>query len=886
MLTAIQPKKNLLTYEEVVKETPLCTWIEAKNILQGTITTTNIVKRRNTLYKGFVYVIGVNITDVPELTVYDPSIGAYRKTPSNQKYLFSVRKLEELRDKRLKEKEKEKQLPTADDLRDTLGDAVGTYEAARILGVGQRLLKSAVTADCQSEERQLKKIGLYYKAGEDYVAFRGSNNQFLFLVDRLKEIRKEYKKPSELFDSANEFQYSRERFFEFFRQYDDHFSKAVLLQVDDGPFRMDANNTLYHEKTVIELFRQKREEFQNNYGELISRGLGKPDMEKLVHPSVVSLIDRFVNHMQSASPQIIISDDVVFDDQWTAEEAYEQRKVLLNIAGKITAGRCGIQHDDLYKKNGSVRILAPNEAALKEWDVNLFDSWLNLDIEDFNYVIKDIKSYSFWNQKRLLIKFLSFVLMQEEKQNKSQKRKIRNDILGKSVTDLSSEQLLHLVLKSQQLVLLDSEYEDSFSHLKALMRQIPGEVWSGKSSSSVFLTVLEYIQICVAIMDELGLEFLLRWELCSKAGLRASEALVIAVEDWIHDPATGLPLRFEGPDGTSGWGKIKMPDVKSKGGYGPSHESEDLPVPPDVTDHYEQYLKRFLFPLCPFEKHKELQDGTYANGYVKNRIFHFQKKVKENGKYFVKEFAYKQGHGYIFRPKDYLRKGGEKLQDPMDISHPLRCFSNHTALTQFISDIRMSFDFLPKDKRNNLTFHDGRHTLNQWIETATYLPFPESALEEVADIVMRHDIQRKNLDTGKKNYRKTNQGFIVQSDDVFRILYGTIGFKSLDRDFSAFKAWAAETGYPTTLLQAEEAKRAKEKKALEEQNQKLQENREMLAQEKQDWIDELAILEAKLKQSKNPPKGLSKEEFDDWRNARMKVIKRVEQLKQLLDLPA
>jgi hypothetical protein len=877
-------KQNSLTYEEVVKVTPLCTRAEAESILQGTYSINGIVNRRNTMYKGYVYVIGVHITDVPELTVYDPKIGDYRKAPSNQKYLFSVKKLEELRDKRLQELEQERSLPTADELRDKLGDAVGIHEARKILGIGLKFLDSAVTADYESEERGLKKAGFYYKSGEDYVAFRGSNNEFLFLVDKLKEIRTEYKKVSELFDSVNEFNYSRDRFYEMFRQYEDFFSESVLFKTENG---MDANNTLYHEKTVIELIRQKQEEFQNNYVELISRGMGKPDMDKLVHPSVISVIDRFINHMQSASPQIIVSSDVVFDDQWTSEEAAEQRKVLLNLAAKITAGRCGILHEDLYKKIGSARMLAPNETALKEWKIDSFDSWLNIDIEDFNYVIKDIKSYSFWNQKRLLKKFFHFLLMQEEKQNKIQKKKIRSDILGKPVVGLTSEELLQLVLKTQQLVLLDSEYEDSFSHLKSLMHQIPGEVWSGKSSSSVFLTVLEYIQVCVAIWDELGLDYLLRWLLCSKAGLRASEALVIAVEDWVHDPVTGLPMRFEGPNGTHGWGKIKIPDVKSKGGYGPSHESEDLPLPPDVTDLYEEYLINILFPLCPFEKHKELQDGMYTNGYVKNGVFYFQKKVKENGKYMIKEHAYKHGHGYIFRPKDHLRNGW-KQEDTSEICHPLRCYSNHTALTSFISDIRTTFDFLPKEKRNNLSFHDGRHTLNQWIETATYLPFPESALEEVADIAMRHDIRRNNLDTGKKSYRDTNQGFIVQSEDVLRILYGTIGFNSLDRDYSAFKAWAAETGYPTNLLQAEELKRVKEAKALEEQKQKLKklkENREMLDLEKQTWVDELDELETKLKQSINPPKGSSKEEFDDWRNTRMKVIERVDRLRLILDLP-
>lgn len=225
----------------------------------------------------------------------------------------------------------------------------------------------------------------------------------------------------------------------------------------------------------------------------------------------------------------------------------------------------------------------------------------------------------------------------------------------------------------------------------------------------VFLTREQYALLYKKVFEKQGISKMVALELSFRLGLRATEATLVAVEDfWIDE--NGFLLTDE-----NGFGWLYLPAVKSKGGKNGGAEERGKLVPPDTVKTINLYLKD-IYSKCPFETHKKDAGRTFTSSLGKK--------------------VYEEGHGFLLRDYRFIKVFDKSI--------------SKTWISSYLKKIRGECSFLSPDQRKYLSYHDGRHSLNEWIETANVGPNLQGYLDFIADFQMHHSGSR---DVGKQKYR-------------------------------------------------------------------------------------------------------------------------------------
>ncbi|WP_066385794.1 hypothetical protein [Neobacillus mesonae] len=368
-----------------------------------------------------------------------------------------------------------------------------------------------------------------------------------------------------------------------------------------------------------------------------------------------------------------------------------------------------------------------NEEKLKSYNPSSF-SLDSFGIEDLQALAYGISNDTFQSHYYSpLVPFMQFFLMEEEKKYKGKIKDGNFDFYTKMEETEKFNELRTSILTSLNQVNVKRSQNDN-DELK------------------VFLTKEEYCQVFNRVYEasKQGLQRSVLLEIDFKLGLRRSEISLLAVEDFWIDENGFLNTDDEG------YGRLHFPKEKSKGFYSPSPSFGNL-VPPKVVELINLYLKNVLYPKCPFSEHAKYAGKTF--------IGNNSKKV------------YKDSHGFLFRKEGYFYNPDSNLTP--------------ASIGTYFRNIRDLLTFLPKEKREVFSTHDGRHTLNEWIETSIVIPKLNEKRDWAADLQMRHSA--KSTDVGKKHYRMK-----LDEETYKTIIDASINFPY---DLRELEKWEIDLGY-------------------------------------------------------------------------------------------
>ncbi|MCP1495153.1 hypothetical protein J2Y73_005184 [Peribacillus frigoritolerans] len=442
--------------------------------------------------------------------------------------------------------------------------------------------------------------------------------------------------------------------------------------------------------------------------------------------------------------------------------------------------------------------------------------WSNYDKNSFNleqFSRRDIDAISqslavetfFSRYVPVLIPFIQFYLMKKDKELKVLARKENWDFQKRYLEDKKAEDL--------QETMLDD------------LLQITKPILSDNNDEKSFLSREEYVKTFVKVFQKYGIREALMLEFSFRIGLRRFETALVAVEDfWIDDK--GYLMKDSG-----GYGRCYFPEAKSKK---TGADKYGILVPETLVDLCNQYLKNVLYYNSPFETHKK-----------------FAGKVFE-GKFGIKK-VYKESHGFFFRRST-------------NYSNPDQGISG-ASVGKFLRGIRGELTFLDDNSRRNLSYHNGRHTLNEWVENSIVSKQALRYVDFAADLQMRHKPGRLNL--GKQKYRQHNKDVLYKE-----IIENSIHFPF---DLEDLIRWEIKKGYkeshPSTICI--------ENGALDHTTpigNKLAATRAFISdEEKNALLNKLSEIEQSLNKTKQCPKGMLP---TDWLKQRKLWIKEKEMINE------
>lgn len=403
-----------------------------------------------------------------------------------------------------------------------------------------------------------------------------------------------------------------------------------------------------------------------------------------------TLLNLFIDHTMSNTPAIIVGEVHMSRSSFSSEKVAIAIKKRLEVLLFKITWKRSVGRKILFKGFGFVDI---TDDELDMYNPELF-KWQSFNIKDIQ-ALSDVPS-TLSEELGILKKFLTFCLMREE-------GRISDGVLNENWNREKE----------------DEEFR-KFNHIKSnilrAFNQVPkytNDKFDDEDTKSVFLTREKYVNYFTTVYKTLGLKQALKIACGFILGLRRGELIEVAVEDfWIDENGY---LKMD----ENQYGKLFLPAVKSKGCYSPSHRVFGTLIPPYLVRLINLYLREELYTAHPFETHKKIRNKTFIG---KNGM----KKVYENG------------HGYLFRPHN---------------CGPERGYTRE-SIAVFISKIRTQIDFLNEHEKKYLSFHDGRHALNNWIEKSNYSPAKlYQSRSEAADLQMRHKRKKKAKgDVGDQAY--------------------------------------------------------------------------------------------------------------------------------------
>ncbi|HBZ80252.1 MULTISPECIES: hypothetical protein [Brevibacillus] len=447
------------------------------------------------------------------------------------------------------------------------------------------------------------------------------------------------------------------------------------------------------------------------------------DYSENLPDDIKSMISSYLTHRLSKTPGITIGGVKVNGQGITSEDAAENhRKRLERICFRIIANRCGINDLATKEQRFGARKLSEEEWQL--YDPSIF-SLMDFCFDDLLAMGEGIAHSTFVTGYVNIIRpFFQYALMVEEREIK------QKFVKG----EMSFEEKL---VEMDKLADRRSIILEPLNAVSQLKRRIG-------SVRSVFLTRKEYVLGYNYVFAHHGIKAALIWVFTHKLGLRRSEATKVAVEDfWINSEG------FLAKDDATGWGKLFLPDQKSKGGVSGS-PVRGTPVPPKIVNLINLYLKNHLFAITPYEKHKEFAGKTFI------------KKGEPK--------VYARGHGFFFRPDE---KNPDSHYAPDTIGNYLR-------------EWRAEMAFLDEEKRQFLSAHDGRHTVNEWINTARVDEYLKDQRTFAARYLLRHSMA-PNGDINTAHYRD-----LAKVQMYLKIFDQSLNFPY---DLDELEKWEEDRGY-------------------------------------------------------------------------------------------
>ncbi|NRF89870.1 hypothetical protein HQN89_02295 [Paenibacillus frigoriresistens] len=513
--------------------------------------------------------------------------------------------------------------------------------------------------------------------------------------------------------------------------------------------------------------------------------LGYSDSKRLYSSDFISeenatLLKKFISHSMSNTPAIIVGEVHMSRSSFSSDQVAKRHKKRLEVLLFKISWKRSVGEKILFRSFGYVDI---SKEDIERHNPDAF-KWNTFNINDIQ-ALSDVPS-TLNEELGILKKFLCYCLMKEEE-------RISNGVL---YSKWSREQ--------------EDEETRIFNHVRAnilkAFNQVPkyiNDKFDDEDSKSVFLTREKYALYFTEVFRILGLKQALKIAFGFILGLRRSELTLVAVEDfWIDE--SGYLKTDE-----NGYGKLFLPAPKSKGCYSPSHKVFGSLVPPYLVSLINLYLRDVLYSAHPFETHKN----------VKNKTF-----IGKNG---IKK-EYKNGHGFLFRPFNCGPQKGYTRE----------------SIVSFIKEFRKELYFLNEHEKNNLTFHDGRHSLNNWIEKATYSPSKlYQSRSEAADLQMRHKRKKKAKgDVGDQAYLE-----MFSFDEYLQVIDQSINFPM---DLTKLNEWGELRGYHVEKI-------INSKRDLITEDLKTN----LLIVNREETKDSIERLKMLLKQSVNRPSDISMKEW-------------------------
>ncbi len=404
---------------------------------------------------------------------------------------------------------------------------------------------------------------------------------------------------------------------------------------------------------------------------------------------ILSTIHEYIRHRLSKTPGISIGGVSLVKKGFIKEENAEaHRRALKNLFFDIITSIEGIQFDGDTK----LKFFWGHDVEILELE-KVSNTEFSLDDFDEECVSLLSEKYSdITLQKHLLnvLKpFYCFYLMKKEKVLKKEKRKNKTSFEERYRMQEDFEDIKTAIL-------------DVFNNV-VIFEPAPDE----KKKS--YLTREQYAKLYARVEEKYGIYKLVPLELGFRLGLRAKETTLVAVEDfWIDE--NGFLKTDE-----NGFGWLFLPAAKCKGGKNGGAEERGKLIPPATVKLINEYLEE-LYKKCPFETHKQDAGRTFTTI--------FGKKV------------YETGHGFLIRDSRFP----ERFDKP----------TTKQTVQKFIRETRGECGFLTSNQKKYLHYHDGRHSLNEWIETAIVEPKLSKFTDFVADFQVHHS---SSGDIGKSNYR-------------------------------------------------------------------------------------------------------------------------------------
>lgn len=458
---------------------------------------------------------------------------------------------------------------------------------------------------------------------------------------------------------------------------------------DIASYRYGDKGLLYSVETVLKGFDAALNQSFEKYKQLVSEQ--EFPYGNFLPEQLITLIDKYIKHRLSKIPGISIGEILFFKKQFVRKEVAERHSLLLkSIFFTIICSLQGKELSPKLKTAIRMRNLSKDDLIyISDIDKNVFS------LEDFDESIIQILADNYTDftltayVNDYLRPFFYYFLMQKEIEMRAAKRKPINTF--------------------EQRYILSEDFDLLKTSIIGIFNKFSTKNEEPDEKKKSFLTREQYVKLYKKIWEKYGIQKALALELAFRVGLRAMESSLVAVEDFLID-ANGLLILDK-----HGYGRLFLPAPKCKGGNDGGAAKRGILLPPATVNLINLYLMD-LYEKCPFEEHKKEAGKTFtANNVTK---------------------VYENGHGYLLRDFKFARKVDSHI--------------SKYEMGKFLRKIRSECSFLNQDQRTFLKYHDGRHSLGEWIETAIVDRDLQPYLDFVADFQMHHTPSKS---IRKKYYR-------------------------------------------------------------------------------------------------------------------------------------
>ncbi len=418
---------------------------------------------------------------------------------------------------------------------------------------------------------------------------------------------------------------------------------------------------------------------------------------ELIGSRLQELIERYLKHRREGLPiklngQLRVGRGLSKDNR-----IIEVKKILALQFYKILAGRAQIEGFEERRKSIWYRDLTEDELEM------LAETAETFDIYDFNE--NDIKSIklgvgesTYWaNVNRVLKPFLWFVLMEKEKE-------LNRDARIKGEYDFAKWNTYQITKNAFDDAL------DLIPYKKPKPKYKMGKLFLDRSSIIKLYHLIKNTKVPYVRDTEKWCTMLM---LGFFTGLRTDEVRLVEISDFRISNKTGLLKKDK-----NGYGRLFLPDYKSKGGYAPS-PSWGTYIVPELVKLINKYLS-----------------SLYA------------------------KFPNTIGKGYLIRPTDYL----------YNVS-----YTSSSAFSTWITRLkRNNFfdDVLTEDEISRFHYYNTRHTVAELILRS---PISDSYLIEwrkrAAQVHIRHNMELTSGDIIDIGYTRE-----INEEDYFLIIDKALNF--------------------------------------------------------------------------------------------------------------